>query len=69
MKFGIVDTFTNNLARLTGDEQKVVKPTAFDLLVKSANPRRPWRQEEGHNYAVERTVAARSPAEAVHGAR
>ena len=33
MDFRIADTFTNSLARLTGDEQKVVKTTAFDLQI------------------------------------
>jgi hypothetical protein len=31
MDFRIADTFTDSLARLTGDEQKTVKTTAFDL--------------------------------------
>ena len=31
MDFRIADTFTASLARLTGDEQKAVKTTAFDL--------------------------------------
>lgn len=31
MEFRIADTFTISLARLTGDEQKVAKTTAFDL--------------------------------------
>src|SRR5438045_6654953 len=31
MEFRIADTFTESLARLTGDEQKGVKTTAFDL--------------------------------------
>lgn len=31
MNFLIADTFTDSLARLTGDEQKAVKTTAFDL--------------------------------------
>jgi hypothetical protein len=30
-EFRIADTFTESLARLTGDEQKAVKTTAFDL--------------------------------------
>src|SRR6266540_2978902 len=38
MKFRIADTFTDSLARLTGDEQKAVKTTAFDLHVNPANP-------------------------------
>ena len=33
MEFRIADTFTDSLARLTGDEQKSVKTTAFDLQV------------------------------------
>ncbi len=31
MEFRIADTFTDSLAKLTGDEQKAVKTTAFDL--------------------------------------
>src|SRR5580692_3301507 len=31
MDFRIADTFTDSLARLTGDEQKSVKTAAFDL--------------------------------------
>jgi mRNA-degrading endonuclease RelE of RelBE toxin-antitoxin system len=31
MNFRIADTFTQSLARLTNDEQKAVKTTAFDL--------------------------------------
>ncbi len=38
MDFRIADTFTGSLARLTGDEQRVVKTTAFDLQVNPANP-------------------------------
>lgn len=33
MEFRIADTFTTSLARLTGDEQKATKTTAFDLQV------------------------------------
>ncbi len=36
--FLIADTFTDSLARLTGDEQKAVKTTAFDLQVNPAHP-------------------------------
>lgn len=36
--FRIADTFTDSLARLAGDEQKVVKTTAFDLQMNPANP-------------------------------
>src|SRR6202008_2657706 len=38
MEFRIADTFTDSLARLTSDEQKVVKTTAFDLQLNPANP-------------------------------
>src|SRR5450631_4032339 len=38
MEFRIADTFTESLARLTGDEQKAVKTTGFDLQLNPANP-------------------------------
>ena len=38
MKFRIADTFTNSLAKLTGEEQRAVKTTAFDLQLNPANP-------------------------------
>jgi mRNA-degrading endonuclease RelE of RelBE toxin-antitoxin system len=38
MEFRIADTFTDSLARLTGEEQKAVKTTAFDLQLDPANP-------------------------------
>jgi len=38
MEFRIADTFTDSLIRLTGDEQKAVKTTAFDLQLNPANP-------------------------------
>jgi hypothetical protein len=38
MHLRIADTFTDSLLRLTGDEQKAVKTTAFDLQVNPANP-------------------------------
>lgn len=34
----IADTFTDGLARLSGDEQKSVKTTVFDLHVNPASP-------------------------------
>lgn len=37
MDFRIADTFTDSLARLTGDEQKAVKTTAFDLQINLAS--------------------------------
>lgn len=38
MEFRISDTFTDSLARLTGDEQKAVKTTAFDLQLNPVSP-------------------------------
>lgn len=38
MEFRIADSFTDSLARLTGDEQKAVKTTAFDLQMNAASP-------------------------------
>lgn len=38
MNFRIADTFTTSLAKLTGDEQKAVKTTAFDLQMDPAHP-------------------------------
>jgi len=38
MQFRIADTFTDSLSKLTGDEQKAVKTTAFDMQMDPANP-------------------------------
>lgn len=38
MEFRIADTFTDSLARLTGEEQKAVKTAAFDMQLNPANP-------------------------------
>src|SRR5262249_14405294 len=38
MTFLIADTFTDSLVRLTGDEQKAVKTTAFDLQMNPSAP-------------------------------
>ena len=38
MQFRIADTFTASLARLTGEEQKAVKTTAFDLQMDPFRP-------------------------------
>ena len=38
MEFRIADTFTDSLAKLTGQEQKVVKTTAFDLQLDPGSP-------------------------------
>lgn len=34
MEFCIADTFTGSLARLTGEERKAAKTTAFDLQIR-----------------------------------
>ncbi|OAI20851.1 DNA helicase [Methylomonas lenta] len=38
MDFRIADTFTDSLAKLTGEEQKAIKTTAFDLQLNPENP-------------------------------
>src|ERR671912_432930 len=38
MDFRIADTFTDSLARLSGEEQKAVKTTAFDLQMDPSAP-------------------------------
>jgi mRNA-degrading endonuclease RelE of RelBE toxin-antitoxin system len=38
MEFRIADTFTDSLSKLTNEEQKAVKTTAFDLQVNPASP-------------------------------
>lgn len=38
MEFLIADTFTDSLAKLTGDEQKAAKTTAFDFQMNPVNP-------------------------------
>jgi ATP-dependent exoDNAse (exonuclease V) beta subunit len=38
MEFRIADTFTDSLAKLSGDEQKAVKTAAFDLQLNPADP-------------------------------
>ena len=47
MQFRIADTFTDSLGKLTGDEQKAVKTTAFDLQVDPARPGLKLHQVEG----------------------
>ena len=47
MQFRIADTFTDSLATLTGDEQKAVKTTAFDLQMNPARPGLKLHQVEG----------------------
>ena len=38
MNFRIADTFTASLVKLTGEEQKAIKTTSFDLQLNPANP-------------------------------
>jgi mRNA-degrading endonuclease RelE of RelBE toxin-antitoxin system len=38
MEFRIADTFTDSLSKLTGQEQKAVKTTAFDLQLNPSSP-------------------------------
>src|ERR1700740_3491805 len=38
MEFRIADSFTDSLARLTNEEQRAVKTTAFDLQLNPASP-------------------------------
>jgi len=38
MEFRIASSFTDSLAKLTAQEQKAVKTTAFDLQMDPANP-------------------------------
>ena len=51
MQFRIADTFTASLGRLTNDQQKAAKTTAFDLQVNPAQP--------GHS--LHRITGARDP--------
>jgi hypothetical protein len=47
MNFLIADTFTDSLARLTGDEQKSAKTTAFDLQINPAHPGHSFHKLDG----------------------
>jgi hypothetical protein len=38
MNFLIADSFTDSLSKLTSEEQKAAKTTAFDLQMNQANP-------------------------------
>ena len=38
MEFRIADPFTESLAKLTGQEQKAARTTAFDLQLNRTNP-------------------------------
>ena len=47
MQFRIADTFTESLAKLTGEEQKSAKTTAFDLQVNPAHPGMKFHRVDG----------------------
>ena len=47
MEFRIADTFTESLSKLTGEEQKAVKTTAFDLQLNPANPGMSFHRLDG----------------------
>jgi hypothetical protein len=47
MDFRIAYTFTDSLARLTGDEQKAAKTTAFDLQLNPSNPGMQFHRVDG----------------------
>lgn len=47
MEFRIADTFTDSLAKLTGQEQKAAKTTAFDLQVDPSRPGMQFHRVEG----------------------
>lgn len=51
MEFLIAGTFTGSLGRLTGDELKAVKTTAFDLQMSRASP--------GQNFGMSNWARAR----------
>jgi hypothetical protein len=53
MEFRIADTFTDSLTRLTGEEQKAVKTTAFDLQ------NRPGRREPAASLPIRIAVSDR----------
>ena len=46
-EFRIADTFTDSLARLSGEEQKAAKTTAFDLQVNPGNPGHSFHKLDG----------------------
>ena len=48
MHFRIAVTFTDSLAKLTGDEQKAVKTTAFDLQLSPSTPGMRWHKIGGN---------------------
>ena len=51
MQFRIADTFTSSLARLTNEQQKSAKTTAFDLQINPAHP----------SHSLHRVTGAKDP--------
>ena len=47
MEFRIADTFTESLAKLTGEEQRAAKTTAFDLQLNPAQPGMKFHRVDG----------------------
>lgn len=47
MEFRIADTFTSSLAKLTNEEQKAVKTTAFDLQMDPSSPGMQFHRVDG----------------------
>ena len=47
MEFRIADTFTESVARVTGEEQKAAKTTAFDLQINLAQPGMKFHRVDG----------------------
>ena len=62
MEFRIADSFTDSLARLTGDEQKAVKTTAFDLQINPASPGMTFHKEPVINKDIKLTERRRCDA-------
>ena len=58
MQFRIADTFTASLAKLTGEEQKAVKTTAFDLQLGPFRPGLQLHRIEGARDRSFRSVRA-----------
>ncbi len=53
MDFRIADTFTASMARLSNDEQKLVKTTAFDLQLNPSSPGMQFHKQDrarGRNF-------------------
>ena len=70
MTFLIADTFTDSLARLTGDEQKAAKTTAFDLQMNPASPGLSFHRldkAKDKNFWSVRVNARRAPHRPSHG--